>query len=235
MRLANASSSRYRCLAAALALAATAITYAARIRNHSATSRKPNPESRVPSPDSGSAAQPRLVEAYGRLPMSFEINKGQTDTRVKFLSRGSGYSLFLTGNEAVLALRKGGRQSKGRRIVAQGSPFNPAAFPAMGSAELAFRSAAFPGLLRSLGTETNSKAADPKTGSALQGLMPASQREVLRAPWQWTPAAGSPMWQISIPSTFGHTRSAPLAGRSRSSPGRPFQQGSLQVRLRWPT
>jgi hypothetical protein len=116
------------------------------------------------------------VEAYGRLPLSFEINKGQTDSRVRFLSRGSGYSLFLTGNEAVLALRKGSRQSKdeGRRIVAQGSPFNPAAFPAMGSADLGFRSAAFPGLLRLPAAETNSRTADPKTGSALQGLIPAA-------------------------------------------------------------
>ena len=136
MRLASPSSSRYRCLAAALALAAIAITYSARILDDSATSRKPNPESRIANPDSGSAAQPRLVEAYGRLPLSFEINKGQTDSRVRFLSRGDGYSLFLTGSEAVLTLRKGSRQSKveGRRIVAQGSPFNPAALPAMGSA-----------------------------------------------------------------------------------------------------
>jgi hypothetical protein len=48
----------------------------------------------------------RAVESYGRLPLSFEVNKGQTDPRVKFLSRGSGYSLFLTENEAVLSLRK---------------------------------------------------------------------------------------------------------------------------------
>jgi hypothetical protein len=58
------------------------------------------------------AAQPRLADAYGKLPLSFEINRGQTDSQVKFLSRGSGYSLFLTGNEAVLSLRKGSRQSK---------------------------------------------------------------------------------------------------------------------------
>ena len=57
----------------------------------------PNPESRIPNPGYGSAAQPRLAESYGKLPLSFEINKGQTDSRVKFLSRGSGYSLFLTG------------------------------------------------------------------------------------------------------------------------------------------
>jgi Bacterial Ig-like domain (group 3)/MBG domain (YGX type)/Chitobiase/beta-hexosaminidase C-terminal domain/Bacterial Ig-like domain (group 1)/Beta-propeller repeat len=43
---------------------------------------------------------------YGKLPMSFEANQGQTSTQVRFLSRGSGYSLFLTDREAVLALRK---------------------------------------------------------------------------------------------------------------------------------
>jgi uncharacterized repeat protein (TIGR01451 family) len=46
------------------------------------------------------------ASAYGQLPLSFEANAGQTDKRVKFLSRGSGYSLFLTPNEAVLALNK---------------------------------------------------------------------------------------------------------------------------------
>jgi hypothetical protein len=48
----------------------------------------------------------RAVEFYGKLPLSFEANRGQTDRQVKFLSRGSGYSLFLAGNEAVLSLRK---------------------------------------------------------------------------------------------------------------------------------
>ncbi len=48
----------------------------------------------------------QLVRAYGDLPLSFERNDGQTDPRVKFLSRGNGYTLFLTPTEAVLALRK---------------------------------------------------------------------------------------------------------------------------------
>src|ERR1700748_3438831 len=46
-----------------------------------------------------------LGEAYGKLPLSFEANDGQTDARVKFLSRGSGYTLFLTPTETVLRLR----------------------------------------------------------------------------------------------------------------------------------
>jgi hypothetical protein len=37
-----------------------------------------------------------------KLPRSFEENLGQLDPRVKFLSRGSGYALFLTSDEAVL-------------------------------------------------------------------------------------------------------------------------------------
>ena len=43
---------------------------------------------------------------YGELPLHFETNIGQTDDQVLFLSRSSGYTLFLTGNEAVLALQK---------------------------------------------------------------------------------------------------------------------------------
>jgi hypothetical protein len=50
------------------------------------------------------ATQAKVAESYGKLPLSFETNHGQADSRVKFLSRTSGYSLFLTGDEAVLAL-----------------------------------------------------------------------------------------------------------------------------------
>lgn len=42
--------------------------------------------------------------AYGRLPLVFEKNVGQTDAAVTFLSRGSGYDIFLTPTEAVLKL-----------------------------------------------------------------------------------------------------------------------------------
>ena len=68
------------------------------------------------------------MEAHGKLPLSFEANQGQSDRRVKFLSRGGGYSLFLTGNEAVLALRKS--NSNGKKQMAKGknefqrSPFD---------------------------------------------------------------------------------------------------------------
>lgn len=57
----------------------------------------------ISRPDKAVAAQ--VSKAYGKLPLSFEANLGQTDARVKFLSRGSGYSLFLTSREAVLCLK----------------------------------------------------------------------------------------------------------------------------------
>src|SRR6266404_2069098 len=49
------------------------------------------------------AMQAKVAESYGKLPLSFEANHGQTDGRVKFLSRTGGYTLFLTRDEAVLA------------------------------------------------------------------------------------------------------------------------------------
>lgn len=42
-------------------------------------------------------AEPQIVANYGKLPLSFEANLGQVDSGVKFLSRGSGYTLFLAG------------------------------------------------------------------------------------------------------------------------------------------
>ena len=46
----------------------------------------------------------RCVEIYNKLPLSFEENQGQTAREVRYLSHGSGYELFLTAQEAVLAL-----------------------------------------------------------------------------------------------------------------------------------
>src|SRR5260370_26174961 len=59
---------------------------------------------------SEAATRARLRELYGRLPLSFEANRGQTDDRAKFLSRGNGYTLFLSSIEAVRVLRQGRRQ-----------------------------------------------------------------------------------------------------------------------------
>ena len=51
-------------------------------------------------------AKTRIAENFGKLPLSFEINKGQIDESVKFMARGRGYELFLTPTETVLRVQK---------------------------------------------------------------------------------------------------------------------------------
>src|SRR5437773_4362317 len=52
------------------------------------------------------AAALEVSKSYGRLPLQFEANQGQTDSQVRFLARGAGYSLYLTNGEAVLVLAR---------------------------------------------------------------------------------------------------------------------------------
>ncbi len=48
------------------------------------------------------ASREQLSQAYGKLPLYFEANRGQTDSQVRFLSRSHRQTLFLTSSEAVL-------------------------------------------------------------------------------------------------------------------------------------
>ncbi|MFZ0769904.1 MAG: SBBP repeat-containing protein [Candidatus Sulfotelmatobacter sp.] len=83
------------------------------IRTHSTTHNPPVaasaakpaiPALPAQTPSVDDATKSRMLDALARVPMSFEINRGQTDRRVQFLSRGAGYTLFLTRDAAVLAL-----------------------------------------------------------------------------------------------------------------------------------
>ena len=70
------------------------------------------------APSVPEAARQKIVASSPQVPLSFEANRGQTDAQVQFLSRGSGYTLFLTPGEAVLSLRRPTR-------FVQTSPPNP--------------------------------------------------------------------------------------------------------------
>jgi hypothetical protein len=61
------------------------------------------------APADPAPVQARTKSPYGTLPLSFEVNQGQSDGRVEFLARGQGYSLFLTASEAVLSLHPAAR------------------------------------------------------------------------------------------------------------------------------
>ena len=66
----------------------------------------------IPGAKNPAPRQTQRVADYGKLPLAFEANQGQTDSRVEFLSRGSGYTLFLTPGGAVLELRAGRPQDR---------------------------------------------------------------------------------------------------------------------------
>ena len=56
------------------------------------------------SPVVGRETKARVRAAYGKLPLSFELNEGQADSRVTFVSRGAGHALSLTPDEVSLKL-----------------------------------------------------------------------------------------------------------------------------------
>src|SRR2546428_8649896 len=58
----------------------------------------------LPATEPTVATTATMQAAYGQLPLSFEVNQGQSDAQVQFLARGHGYNLFLTPTEAVLTL-----------------------------------------------------------------------------------------------------------------------------------
>src|SRR6266849_4836248 len=87
---------------------------AAQTSDNGAPAKLISPAAKAPSP----AAKQKVAEEYGKLPLSFEANHGQTDPKVKFLSRGPGYKLFLLPREAVLMLQRERHAKPARRLGA---------------------------------------------------------------------------------------------------------------------
>src|SRR6266567_2738896 len=56
-------------------------------------------------PQAGASLSKVMATQLLALPMQFEANAGQVDGHVEFLSRGQGYTLWLTKTQAVLSLR----------------------------------------------------------------------------------------------------------------------------------
>jgi hypothetical protein len=76
-----------------IAALASSLLQAVPLQNPGVSAR---PESTSQQVQADAAAQ------YTALPLRFEPNVGQTDRRVQFLARASGYTLFLTANESVM-------------------------------------------------------------------------------------------------------------------------------------
>ena len=48
---------------------------------------------------------PHRAPNYAQLPLTFERNRGQSESQVQFLARGRGYSVFVTAAGIVLSVR----------------------------------------------------------------------------------------------------------------------------------
>lgn len=93
----------------ALAIIASSLTWMGLRSSHNLGGTGPRAEkARVapaaPATNLAEANKQQIRATYARLPLAFEANQGQVDSEVKFLSRGNGYTLFLTSTEAVLSL-----------------------------------------------------------------------------------------------------------------------------------
>ena len=92
------------CLVVVLSTAICALAHSAGMSRNLSSTSKSGSHALAPLSQSNSITR-RAVESYSKLPMTFEANRGQTDSRVKFLAQGPGYTLFLTSSEAVLTLQ----------------------------------------------------------------------------------------------------------------------------------
>jgi hypothetical protein len=94
------------------------------------TGRGPAPKVAASTLKAGGGTSPHVIQNYGNLPLRFEANQGQTDSQVKFLSRGIGYTLFLTSTESVLVLSKSTPPEAKRQLSwRQSDIFGPAVKP----------------------------------------------------------------------------------------------------------
>ena len=73
-----------------------------------------------PASPAAAPARARIQASYAALPLAFEKNDGQTDSQVKYMARGNGYVLFLTGSDAVFSLSSRSTENTGA-ITRRGS------------------------------------------------------------------------------------------------------------------
>ncbi|MDQ6860886.1 MAG: hypothetical protein M3032_07000, partial [Verrucomicrobiota bacterium] len=73
--------------------------------------------SNVAAPKARNCSTGLVQEAYGKLPFTFEANRGQADAAFDFVARGAGYSLAVSHSGAVFQLRSGQRQDHRSRVL----------------------------------------------------------------------------------------------------------------------
>jgi Tol biopolymer transport system component len=79
----------------------------------SARLEQPMAQQQASTPPGTQPAAAKLDRNFGNLPISFEVNRGQTNDSVNYLARGSGYNIFLTPTEAVLVFPGASESAQG--------------------------------------------------------------------------------------------------------------------------
>ena len=79
--------------------------------------------------DARATAPATARDVYGRMELSFEANRGQTDESIDFLTRGPGYTLFLNASEASFELRNSGYRSRDQETVQSENPHSAISNP----------------------------------------------------------------------------------------------------------
>jgi hypothetical protein len=69
------------------------------------------------------SSQRAVTESLRETNLAFEANNGQTDEQVRFLSRGNGYTLFLTDKEVVLKLHRNATKPSRQTLSRQSAMF----------------------------------------------------------------------------------------------------------------
>src|SRR5215217_2787590 len=110
---------RKKALVVAVALLALLAAFAALIAasqvpsaEHSSVGGKDYQSGTATAPVSESGAAPQMSEkealdAYGKLPLSFIPNEGQSDKAVRYYAQGAGYGFFFTHKGATLSFAEG--------------------------------------------------------------------------------------------------------------------------------
>ena len=111
---------------AGVALAIVALFVSLKIQHHAISSQSITSNhtavSTQPATAPSAAQKENFARDYGKLPLAFEVNQGQTAPEVRYLAHGPSYQLFLTNQEAVLTLRQtsasGKKSAKGASLLA---------------------------------------------------------------------------------------------------------------------
>jgi beta-propeller repeat-containing protein len=88
-----------------------------------------SPRSLPPSyPTTSPAASPQLLDAYAKLPLSFEVNRGQAGPGIQFLSRGHGLALSLGSGDAAILIDQKDSRAPRREVSLESAEYGSALF-----------------------------------------------------------------------------------------------------------